>query len=117
MFTLALALTYIRVRARYLLWEKTEGRDGSFVPLSPVPSPSPSPSYTSSESDTSDEGDATPEAFSSLPTSAYVTKLTFADRKTLCAGKYGAPSDDALWRWCVRLARHLLSVLPLFCLL
>jgi hypothetical protein len=50
----------------------------------------------------SDEFDQAPvEAFSSLPTSAYVSKLLFANRKTLCAGKYGAPSDDALWKWYV----------------
>jgi hypothetical protein len=96
------------------LWEKTEGRNGSLEPIEVV------------DIDTDGDGDETSsdekemppdEAFSSLPTSVYVTSLKFADRKMLCAGKYGAPSDDALWRWCVRLAWHLLSVLPLYCLL
>ena len=87
------------------MWEKTEGRNGSLESIEEVDIDTDG---DGDESSSGEEEMPPDEAFSSLPTSAYVNSLKFADRKTVCAGKYGAPSDDALWRWCVCLARHLL---------
>jgi hypothetical protein len=85
----------------YLLWKKVEGRREEPDELDEVQLDG-----TDTESEPELEpltDDAVPEGtFSSLPISAYVSTLTFAGRKTLSAGKYGAPSDDALWKWYVR---------------
>jgi hypothetical protein len=113
MFTLALALALticVHRDTRYLLWKKIEGREDSDLPIEEdevVEVVEVDTDGDGSESSSDEELMPSDEAFTPLPTSAYVSTLKFDDRKTLDAGKYGAPSDDRLWRWCVRLIRRI----------
>lgn len=88
-----------------LLWNATEGCAAGPAQEEPQLVPIPEDIFGDDTEDDDVEDKSHPDvndpAFAPLPLSEYVSGLTFKDRTQLIGGKYGAPSDDALWKWYV----------------